>query len=943
MPSSEILAVLADEVTEAGNAIGVLLTRIVVATDETVFSDALTEYLEQVRRISAACDALNLDGLRAVCAFIESNVAVLSVGGLGPERQALFELWPQLVLGYLKAPRDSHFSHELVALFQRTDWPQPLDGLSAKELEQVLVALNESDDAADAMPARERIALADDVVLCIPQDVNPKLVDAFLTEGPQQAGEYSTLIQRVIRGDGFIDELNECRRMIHGLKGAANTVGVRGVAVLCHHVEDILEFLVESAVRPEGELARSLVKVADTLEMMFEDLLGTGQAPADAQAVLQDVLDWMNRIESGEYDPAASRNEAAAMLTQGKKSTASAARSPARVDSIEAKVRMSARTVDTLLRTSGELSISGGHVNERLQQALKILAELRERHTALWDRSNDMDNFVTTQGIAAGRRQALAVASDAGAGFDPLELDQYSELHTYVHGLAETVADLQLLGARLTDALTTVDTAVNQQVLLNDELHELLMTSRMVPAGNLDSRLQRTVRQAAEQCGKLVTLTLEGADVMLDDQMVNLLIDPLQHLLRNAVDHGLEAPDVRTECEKPATGQIVLSFGRDGNYLLIICGDDGAGLDLARIHAHAVKRGLITEDQNLTEDEIARLILRSGLSTAQTLTEVSGRGVGMDVVHTSVAKLKGTIGIRSLAGCGATFTLRVPMSLGIVHCLLAAVGDEKFALPTDNLERIVYGGARYIVHHAAAGWFYSDGDVSCPAHALSELVGYAATADLRSTENNRHVILMDHVGEKIAIVVDAITGGQDLVIKNMGRYLTGVKGVIGASILGDGSVVPILELTDLMQVDRDPLGAEQRAPARVDARALKADVLVVDDSLSGRTALATLLAEQGFRVRTAKDGVEAIEAIDERRPAIVLADLEMPRMNGLELTAHIRTNAATRTLPVIMVTSRTAEKHRSQAKAAGVDDYVTKPYGESDLMLRVRSVLSKVA
>lgn len=933
MASSEILAVLADEVTEVADAVETSLARAAAATDEAAFSEAMHEYLEQVERVTAVSDALGLNGLKQVCAFVQENIAASDAARLRGDGAELFRRWPQLVLGYLKAPRDGVYSRELAELFQRDGWPQPLDATAAQELEQLLLALDDG-TAPEAPPARASIALSQDTVLDIPQDVNPKLVDAFLSEGPQQAAEYSALIQQIVRGDGWSEELNECRRLIHGLKGAANTVGVRGVATLCHHVEDIFEYLIEGAVRPEGELGRLLIKVADTLEVMFDALLGTDTSPADALSVLQQVLDLVNLIDRGEYQPGTPMTATAASATDTP--APSALRPP---EPVEPKIRVAARLIDGMLRDSGEIAIAGGHVRERLQQAFRILHELRERHTALWDRSSDMEGFVATQGIAAGRRQSLTVvggtaAIGAGSGFDPLELDQYNELHTYVHGLIETVADLQLLGTRLAETLTAADTTVGQQTQLNNQLHEALLTSRMLAAGNLESRLQRTVRQVAEHCGKQVEFCLEGKEVMLDDQMVNALIDPLQHLLRNAVDHGIEAPAQRLAAGKPESGRLTLEFRRDGNYVVIVCRDDGAGLDLARIRARAIERGLIEANQDLDDEATARLVLRSGFSTAASVTEISGRGVGMDIVHTGIARLKGSIDIRTELSRGATFALRVPISLGIVHCLLVTSAQQTFALPTDNLDRIVYDGAA-LLRRRDGRWIYDDGDMQCPARFLSRLVGEA------DTDAGRHVVLLNELGGKSAIVVDVVTGGQDLVIKQLGRFLGNVPGVIGASILGDGSVVPILELADLLRVERGE-GVAAPRPSSSTASATT-DVLVVDDSLSVRTALSTLLAEEGFRVRTAKDGVEAIEAINERRPAVVLADLEMPRMNGIEMTAHLRAHSATRDLPVIMITSRTADKHRRLARAAGVDDYLTKPYRDIELVSRLRTLLNKAA
>ncbi len=414
-------------------------------------------------------------------------------------------------------------------------------------------------------------------------------------------------------------------------------------------------------------------------------------------------------------------------------------------------------------------------------------------------------------------------------------------------------------------------------------------------------------------------------------------------MLRNAVDHGLETTTQRTEYHKPSTGKITLTFARDGNYLVVTCADDGAGLDLARIRVQAIERGLIAADQNLSDDEIARLILRPGFTTAETVTEVSGRGVGMDIVNTRITKLKGSIGIQTQAGQGSTFTLRVPISMGIIHCLLAMADGQAYAIPTDELDRIIFGGVRDI-EYLGNGWLYRDSEISCPAYSLGQLTARRTEPGFDREDDERHVVLVNYFAGKAAVVVDAVTGGTDLVVKAPGRHLSKVKALLGASILGDGTIVPILELTEMLRLQRGETAPSEGTAASAEPDAVEqGDILVVDDSLSVRTALSTLLTDEGFKVRTAKDGVEAIEAIEKLPPAAVLVDLEMPRMNGIELTTYIRANELTQSLPVIMVTSRTTQKHRSQAEAAGVDNYVTKPYRESDLLLLLRTTLSKAA
>lgn len=1007
MPSAEVLAVLADEVGEAEEVLKTTLVELANADNDSTFMEAAEHYTEQLLRIGNVAKILELTGLQKITDFLLINMASLTRDGLNQALQTVLAQWPTLVLGYLRVPKEGVYSRELAIHFQGSAWPQPLDRDAAVKLSEELLLIDDGADDAEPVPQRQTRAQPEDVSLQLASDINPLLLDAFLTEGPAQATQYSALIQDIVRGEGFADEVDEARRIIHTLKGAANTVGARGIATLAHHVEDIMEYLADHTIFPRGELARLLIRVADCLEIMFEALLDKGQPPSDALQILQDVLDTANRIDSGSFEPETdleSVNPAAptptieesavtattpAVKEQTPASPPVAAVSmeaeaqPAPVEpavtttpaaakkqiptavtqvednstirpkvKVEPRLRILARTIDDMLNMSGEMTISRGHVQERLQQTLKLLAEFHERSNALWDRANRLEDLVSTQGIAAGKRQALAtVQEDTGNTdtFDPLEMDQYSELHTQVHGFIETIADLQLLDTQVLDALTSVGTSVNQQALLNTELHDLLMTSRMVPASTLVPRMQRTVRLAADKTGKLATLTVKGGEVMLDDQMVNELIDPLLHILRNAVDHGLEASAARKQHNKPETGSIMISFARDGNYLNVRCHDDGAGLDLLRIHAIAVDRGLITEEQNLTDEEIARLILQPGFSTATEVTEVSGRGVGMDVVNTNITKLKGTINIKTELGAGCTFILRLPISMGMAHCLLAEVDKQTFALPSDNMDRIVYDGAKNI-ERIGKNWVYRDDTDTCPVYTLAGLLHFSDKETVDADDTRPVILMRDIERGKVGIVVDTVSSGRDLVIKTMGKYVTNVQGVVGASILGDGSVVPMLELSDMLRRQQSLAGGKvtpvaSRRPVSTREAAIQeaGDILIVDDSLSVRTALTLLLNSGNFQVRTAKDGIEAMEVIDKAMPAMVLIDMEMPRMNGLELTTRIRSGSDTRHLPIIMITSRTAEKHRIQAQAAGVDHYVTKPYQEDDLLALIRLSLSKAA
>lgn len=959
MPSLEVLAVLADEVAEVVDGMSAALGDLDASSNAERLREALEFFTEQIGRIESAATVLALDGLKAVCERVTGNLACLREADGSHEALAQFMRGPNLMLHYLKAPKDPQTHAALVAYLADAHWPIPIGTGEAEALTTALAAIDDAPSPAEGAPARATQARPEDVALEVAADVNPMLVDAFLTEGPLQAGAYTSLIEQVVRAGADVETLNEARRLVHSIKGAANTVGVRGIASLAHHLEDLLDYLNERSARPQGAVAKLLMDVADCLEMMFESLIANEPPPAQAQGLLQRLLDMTNAIDQGEDVQAAAR----ASIDEADDAAAMPVTVPARTESagmeretvkpeagspraeVTAKVRVAAAAIEEMLRLSAEMTIGRAHIQERLHQAFGIAAELHERRATLQDRAHELDRIVTVRGVAAGRQQG----TDAGSGvFDALEMDQYGELHGAVHGFVETIADMQTLESRLLDMLSAVDTAVDQAGLVNNELHEHIMRARMVEARAVEPRLARTVRQACDATGKQAAFVFAGGDVMLDDRVINDLINPLSHLLRNAVDHGLEDPATRLAIGKPAAGEITLSFAREGNHIVIRSTDDGGGLDLPRIRATAVERGLVGPDATLADGEIARLILLPGFSTRSEVSELSGRGVGLDVVNSAIEKLKGTIDIATEPGKGCRFTLRLPMALGTAHCLLVRAGGEMAAIPTDVLDRVVYQGARN-VERLGDRYLYREDRESLEVHDLAHLLGSVGERSLGDAEDSRSVVVVNDVNGKKAVAVDQLLSGRDLVIKGLGRHLSRAPGVIGASVLGDGRVLPVLDMHTLLRMHDGaaepvrPYLVHAQPPLARNARATATPILVVDDSLTVRQTMQLLLAGEGYDVHTARDGVEALEHIAKALPAAVVVDLEMPRMNGLELTARLRASDRTRRLPVIMVTSRSSEKHRRQAQLAGVDLYLTKPFRDADLLAHLSSMLSKVA
>jgi chemosensory pili system protein ChpA (sensor histidine kinase/response regulator) len=445
------------------------------------------------------------------------------------------------------------------------------------------------------------------------------------------------------------------------------------------------------------------------------------------------------------------------------------------------------------------------------------------------------------------------------------------------------------------------------------------------------------VRQASRSTGKDVALRCTGADTLMDSDVLGRLLDPLMHVLRNAVDHGIESQTERTKAGKNVTGEIRLEFQREGNHIIVRCADDGGGLDFDGIRAAARARDMLGDNEELTDQELTQLILRPNFSTRTQATQLSGRGIGLDAVNTQVTGLGGSLRLQSEAGQGCQVIMRLPLTLISTHALLVRVNSRVMAVATRGVEQILHPDTGELNHFGDQST-YRMADAVYPCISLARLLGLPG--EQRTSDRGRCPGLLVQGDNGLNVVlIDGVSESRELVIKSMGRHLPKIRGVAGATILGDGSVTPVLDLPELL---REPSRRTVERPTKPgDITGIDVNLpyaLVVDDSLSARRSLAQFMSDSGFQVRTARDGLEAVKIMQTRQPDLLLVDLEMPRMNGLELTYHIRANDETRNLPVIMITSRSTDKHRRQAEAAGVTQYLTKPYAEDELMEHVYAV-----
>ena len=814
-----------------------------------------------------------------------------------------------------------------------------------------------------------------DVALEFAPDINPILIEAFLEEAPVQASRFGEAMTRLDSGDGSHDDVVQAQRVAHSLKGAANLTGVRGIAALTHHAEDILDHLAAAHELPSGQLSSLLSETADCVASMVDALSGTSQPPRQALALLTRLLNWRELVTdvarahavhepSDESAPSGATTSSSApvqgvadepQLVSGgiPRETLRAATAPTAVTQAKTQsLRVPTRLVDGLLKLAGELAISNVQAQGAHQRMMGQATTLREQYHLVQQRLLDMQDLVEIRGVpATGKSAALRRGQGSTTatgtwiqGFDPLELDEYNELHSKSQALAEAVTDFCEIALGLRQELLKLDDTIVDQQRISKDLSDTVLSARMVNVGVIKQRLERGVRETCRMTDKLATLTFGGADILVDGDVLNALIDPLLHVLRNAVDHGIESREERIQAGKPASGQLHLEFLREGDNVVVRCSDDGRGFDLRAIRSAAQQRGLLDGEAMRTDRELFQYTVLPGFSTRADATQVSGRGIGMDVVNKAIADLKGELDISSQPDRGACVTIRVPLTLISMHVLLVRSDERVFGVPSGSLEQVLFSDAG-TVQQIDSDLIFTIEQSEYQVRFLSELTGQSAS-QARGEINSKvmPLLLLQADSGPTAVFVDAAVDGRYLVVKTLGELTPKPDGVIGASILGDGSVAPVLDLrvllrhvsapADLLPTDttHEGDGEGQRAP----------EILIVDDSLTARRMLSITIADGGYRVRTAIDGLDAIEAIEDECPDVLVTDLEMPRMNGLELCAHLRTSVATNELPVLMVTSRSTEKHRVQADSAGINDFITKPYSNEELLDAIARLLQGV-
>ena len=595
--------------------------------------------------------------------------------------------------------------------------------------------------------------------------------------------------------------------------------------------------------------------------------------------------------------------------------------------------RVDAALLDLLLNGAGEINIFQSRLTQQLHSIDFHLGELGSTVSRLRDQLRKLEAETEAQIL---HRHQDDVAGDTG--FDPLELDRYSTIQQLSRALAESANDVASINELLGGLTNETETLLTQQARVTAELQNGLMQTRMVPFQRHVARLARIVRQAGADTGKAAELFVEGENNEIDRQVLEGMLPPFEHLLRNAVAHGIEDPATRKKRGKPEVGRVSLTIKREGSEVLIEVADDGGGLDLQAIRRKAYEKGLLAENQKITDEQAVELILQPGFSTAGELTQTAGRGVGMDVVDNEVKKLGGSMRIESTAGQGSRFLIRLPYTLAITHALIVNVGEETFALPLPTVEGITRLSREKILKHLTEDEPKLDyGGITYRIQHLGSLVGGAPSA-LPEDESSVSLVLIRAGESSTALLTDSLEGSREIVVKTLGPHIASVQGVTGATILGDGRVIMILDPGTLVRAQR---AAEPPAPVKPPAAGRPLTALVVDDSITMRRVTQRLLERRGVKVLTARDGLDAITVLQEHEADIILLDIEMPRMDGYQFATHVRNDSKLKGLPIIMITSRSGEKHRAKAIEIGVNDYLSKPYQEAQLVAAIEALLGR--
>jgi chemosensory pili system protein ChpA (sensor histidine kinase/response regulator) len=840
-------------------------------------------------------------------------------------------------------------------------------------------AETEAEAATESQPAEE-----DEDALVVEEG---SIIAIFLEEATEVLERVDSLLNNWRDQLGDQKLVQNLQREIHTFKGGARMAGLEDLGALAHAMETLLESIAEQRMEATIAAVQALEEGCDALNVAVEQIQSGRHPDTGAahrrfekrvralQAPLVDEDTESVRPEprpAAEAEPPADADEtataekpapeapeipkAAADIRIPRKPAARpdperGKRKEKRREFLEieerpasaeeaapgAQIRVAADLMDKLVNYAGEVSIYRSRLEQQMGSVRLNLKDVDATINRLKEQLRKMD--MESEAQMMSRYQSAS--TKGSVEFDPLELDRFSNMQQLSRSLSESVSDLLNLHEMLEESMRQAETLLTQQSRVSSDLQEGLMQTRMTPFGSAAPRLRRVVRSAATETGKKARLQLRmaGSNDHLDRNVLERITAPLEHMLRNAVAHGIEPPKQRRKAKKPEEGSIVVTVEAEATEFVIRVEDDGGGVDLDAVRKKAIARGLLGENEDLDPRELVQFIRRSGFSTADTVTGLAGRGVGMDVVNSEIKQIGGSLEIDTEPGKGTLFTIRIPFSLAVMQAIGVAVGDRLFQVPLNavaGVARMTPAEYTALLESDAPAYEFAGQDY--PLLELEPLLD----APPQPLDSDNVSLLMISAGDYVAAFrASEIRGHQEVVIKPVGPQVSSIPGILGGTIAADGQVMLILDMGPLIRRGLEmPLQPVEAAPeATQEARTPM--VMVVDDSITMRKVTSRVLENHSLEVVTANDGLDAAEKLRDIVPDLILLDIEMPRMDGYELLEHIRADARLRHVPVVMITSRAGQKHRKKARAAGANDYLTKPYQEPELVEKVGEMLDR--
>lgn len=926
---------------------------------------------------------INLDELGEVQEDIVEAADVVSAGSVDTE-ELVDEIECEADSKNIELEATDDSSHEVTEATDTESSSSDEDPVA----QSVAVETAVIENSEDLEPVNDGVETEEPVLAALDEDFDEEIVEIFFEEANELLEEMEHAIHAWESDWSSEEPADELKRILHTLKGGARLAGMVQVGDLSHdfetmiiaHTGDVDAGMISNIHGYQDKLLKSIENVAALLageapaEIVDEpvvavpeesdnaplaeeqssdsatiehtdDLASEIVPPVDKAQSGADIIPFIskaNNKSNSDGDPAGVASVPSFVPPHANHGVAQMGGAPqlaAKRSGPQEVVKVSAELLEELVNLAGETSITRGRMEEQVSELGGAVDEMESTIHRLQEQLRRLD--IETEAQISFREEQLSEEEE----FDPLEMDRYSALQQLSRSLIESASDLMDLKTTLSDKTRDSETLLLQQSRINTELQEGLMRSRMVPFSRLVPRLRRIVRQVATELGKHVNFELDNIEGELDRSVLERMVAPLEHMLRNAVDHGIELPADRLAANKSETGRVILSLSREGGEVVLRLVDDGRGIDLERVRAKAIERGLMSENSALSDQDVMQFILHAGFSTAQSVSQISGRGVGMDVVHSEIKQLGGVMLINSRQGQGTEFTVRLPFTVSVNRALMVQIGDDRYAIPLNTIEGIVRVSPFELEHYyqdEQARFEYAGENYQM--RYLGSMLSANARPKLEDQVLPLPVVLVRSAEHTVAVQVDRLMGSREIVVKTLGPQFGSVMGLSGATVMGDGSVVVILDPHAMIRKEAVLAAAETHTlePLNAVEEEEVADasltVMVVDDSVTVRKVTSRFLEREGYNVITAKDGREALQVLQDHVPDVMLLDIEMPRMDGFEVAKNVRSSSRLQDLPIIMITSRTGDKHRERAMSLGVNKYMGKPFQEEILLGNIRAL-----